>query len=85
MTEPLSSSTSFLLAFFGPECIICAMDSYRVIANEPTDFAVEITHENGGIHITGGFRTLLAANAWMVDRLAVAKNEAAAREKLRRD
>ncbi len=61
------------------------MDSYRVIADGLSDFAVEITHDNGGIHTTGGFHTLITAEAWMSHRVAVAKIEEAAREKLRRD
>ena len=48
------------------------MGSYRVISDGPTDFAVEITNERGRIHTTGGFHTLLAADAWMADRKAVA-------------
>jgi hypothetical protein len=61
------------------------MDSYRVIAEGLSDFAVEITHENGGVHTTGGFHTLLAAEAWMANRVAAAKDAAVAQEKLRRD
>jgi hypothetical protein len=49
------------------------MGSYRVIMDGPSDFTVEITHRNGGIHTTGGFHTLFAADAWMADRIAIAE------------
>jgi hypothetical protein len=54
------------------------MNNYRVITDGLTGFAVEITHERGGIQTTSGFHTLLAADAWMADRIAVAEAAAAA-------
>ena len=39
----------------------------------PSDFTVEITHKSGGIHTTGGFHTLFAADAWMADSIAIAE------------
>ena len=44
------------------------MDRYRLIIDGRTEFAVEITNERGDIHVTGGFHTLLAADAWMANR-----------------
>ena len=62
------------------------MDHYRVIVDGSTsDFAVEITYENGDIQRRGGFPTLLAADAWMADRTAVAEASASYRAKLLRD
>ena len=58
------------------------MDTYRVIIDGPTDFAVEITRKNGVIYTTGGFHTLLAANAWMADRMVTAQTEVDQRAKL---
>jgi hypothetical protein len=49
------------------------MDSYRVVMDGPSDFTVEITHKSGGIHTTGGFHTLFAADAWMADSIAIAE------------
>jgi hypothetical protein len=49
------------------------MDNYRVITDGLTNFMVEITHKNGGIHTTGGFHTQFAADAWMADRIAIAE------------
>jgi hypothetical protein len=60
------------------------MDTYRVIIDGPTDFAVEITHEHGGIHTTGGFHSLLAADAWMANRIGTAEVAENYRAKLRR-
>jgi hypothetical protein len=46
------------------------VDNDRVIADgSTTDFAVEITYQSGGMQTTGGFRTLLAADAWIADRM----------------
>ena len=61
------------------------MDTYRVIIDGPTDFAVEIIDERGCIHTTGGFHTLLAADCWMADRIAIAESAANYRNKLRQD
>jgi hypothetical protein len=62
-----------------------AMKTYRVIVDGRTDFAVEATHEHGGNHTTGGFRTLLAADAWVANRIAVTSATASYRARLLRD
>jgi hypothetical protein len=62
-----------------------AMKTYRVIVDGRTDFAVEATHEHGGNYTTGGFHTLLAADAWMANRIAVTLATASYRAKLLRD
>jgi hypothetical protein len=41
--------------------------------------------KTAGSTLRGGFHTLLAAEAWMANRVAVAKDAAVAQEKLRRD
>ena len=62
------------------------MDNYRVIVDgSTTDFAVEITYQSGGMQTKGGFPTLLAADAWMADRIAGAEASASYRAKLLRD
>jgi hypothetical protein len=58
------------------------MDTYPVIADGPTDFAVVVSHRDGVIHTTGGFYSRLDANAWVADRMVVARFEADERAKL---
>ena len=61
------------------------MDRYRLIIGGRAEFAVEITNEQGDIHITGGFHTLLAADAWMANRQEVAESAEAYRAKFAPD
>ena len=58
------------------------MDIYRVIVDGPAGFAVEVTHRDGVSHTTGGFHSRLDANAWVVERMAVARVEVDERAKL---
>ncbi len=58
------------------------MDTYRVIADGSTDFAVEVKHQDGVIHTTGGFHSRLDANAWVADRMAAARLDVDGRAKL---
>ena len=74
------------LALLRNKSDLCPVDNYRVIVDgSTTDFAVEITYESGGIQTTRGFRTPLAADAWMADRIAGAEASASYRAKLLRD
>jgi hypothetical protein len=76
----------YKLALLRNERCPCVMDNYRVIVDGSTSqFAVEITHENGYIQTRGGFPTLLAAYAWMADRIAVAEASASYRAELFRN
>jgi hypothetical protein len=81
--DPTPACSSIVIGFIARQIHLLSMDTYRVIPDGPTDFAVEVTHRNGVSHTTGGFHDRFAACVWLADRLAVAKIEVEERGNLR--